>query len=204
MTLRTAYAVAFAVAILSWFAFFVPFFSRRRAKGSGKTTRAAPVSIAGIAIHGLGYTAVWMLQRTRFTPIVPLPGPLAWLPPILSVALAVASLWLANAALRTLGKEWSLEARVVEGHRLVTAGPYRLARHPIYTAMLGMLIATGIVVSHWIGLVAGVVMLSIGTWIRVRSEERLLRSEFGGAYDDYARQVPAIVPRLIPRSSLFP
>jgi len=204
MSVSVAYAIAFTVAILCQIAFFVPFFYHRRPAGSEKTTRAAPVSIVGIGIQGLGYAAMWMLERPRWTPIVALPGPLAYLPPLLAVALAAASLWMARASLHTLGKEWSLEARVVEDHRLVTAGPYRLVRHPIYSAMLGMLIATGIAVSHWIGLLSGVVILSLGTWIRVRSEERLLRTEFGAAYDDYARRVPALVPWRVPRSSNFP
>ena len=202
MSLSVAYVIAFAVAIVCQIAFFGPFLLHRRPPGSEKTTRAAPVSIAGIAIQGLGYAAMWMLERPRWTPIVPLPGVLAYLPPIVAVALATGSLWMATASLRTLGKEWSLEARVVEGHRLVTAGPYQLVRHPIYSAMLGMLIATGIGVSHWIGLLAGVVILSLGTWIRVRSEERLLRTEFGAAYDDYARRVPALIPRLFPRAGV--
>jgi protein-S-isoprenylcysteine O-methyltransferase Ste14 len=34
-----------------------------------------------------------------------------------------------------LGRQWSLEARVLEGHRLIVEGPYRYVRHPIYAAM---------------------------------------------------------------------
>jgi len=59
---------------------------------------------------------------------------------------------------------------------------------------LGMPIASARVVSHWIGLAAGVVIFAIGTAIRVRSEERLLRGQFGPDDDAYARRVPAIIP----------
>ena len=96
-----------------------------------------------------------------------------------------------------MGKQWSLEARVLKGHKLITQGPYRIVRNPIYTGMLGMLIATGLAVSHWIGLVAGMIMFAIGTFIRVRSEEKLLRETFGNEWDEYARRVPAVVPFLI-------
>ncbi len=137
-----------------------------------------------------------MLERPRFTPIVPLPGLLEAVPPLAAAVLSIVSVRLTIAAVRTLGKEWSFEARLVEGHRLVTAGPYSRVRHPIYTAMCGKLLATGLVLSHWIGLLAGVVLISIGTAIRVRSEEKLLRAQFGAEYEDYARRVPAIVPRL--------
>jgi protein-S-isoprenylcysteine O-methyltransferase Ste14 len=63
--------------------------------------------------------------------------------------------------------------------------------------MLGMLLATGLAVSHWIGLVLAVVIFAIGTLIRVRSEERLLREMFGSEFDEYTRRVPAVIPLLI-------
>jgi protein-S-isoprenylcysteine O-methyltransferase Ste14 len=67
-------------------------------------------------------------------------------------------------------------------------------RHPIYTGLLGMLIATGLAVSHWIALVAAIVIFAIGSLIRVRIEERLLRETFGARFEEYVRQVPAVIP----------
>jgi protein-S-isoprenylcysteine O-methyltransferase Ste14 len=81
---------------------------------------------------------------------------------------------------------------------LVTDGPYALVRHPIYTGMFGMLLATGLAVSRWHFLLAGAGLYWLGTVIRTRVEERLLRSAFGAAYDDYARRVPALIP--LPRA----
>ena len=60
--------------------------------------------------------------------------------------------------------------------------------------MLGMLVATGLVYSHWVAFVAAVALYGVGTAIRVRSEEKLLREQFGAAFDDYKRRVPAVVP----------
>ena len=97
-------------------------------------------------------------------------------------------------AVRVLGKEWSVTARLVEGHKLATRGPYRFMRHPIYTGMLGMLLATGLAISNWFSLLAAIVIFLIGTIIRVRSEERLLREEFGSQFEDYARRVAALLP----------
>lgn len=193
MSVRWAYIAAFAVVIAGWFV-FTALFLFRKTPPRDKAVRRERVSYLGIVIQGLGYAAIWMLERPRFSPIVPLPGALAYLPPLLAAALSISGVWMSMSALRTLGREWSLEARLVEGHRLVIEGPYRLVRHPIYSAMLGKLIATGIVVSHWIGLLAGVVLLSIGTAIRVASEEKLLRAQFGAEYEAYARRVPGIVP----------
>ena len=54
--------------------------------------------------------------------------------------------------------------------------------------------AAGRVLSHWIGLLVGLLFIAIETAIRVRSEEKLLRDRFPVEYEEYARRVPAIVP----------
>jgi protein-S-isoprenylcysteine O-methyltransferase Ste14 len=113
-----------------------------------------------------------------------------------AILAAIGSVWLITAAVKTLGKEWSLTARLVEGHKLATSGPYAYVRHPIYTGMLGMLVATGLAFSHWVALLAAVPIFFLGTIIRIRSEERLLRGAFGDQFEDYTRRVPAIVPGL--------
>ena len=93
-------------------------------------------------------------------------------------------------AIRELGKQWSLEARLVEGHKLVTMGVYSWVRHPIYTAMLGKLIATGIVISHWLVVLIAIVIFLIGTFIRTRFEERLLGDAFGEEFTKWKARVP--------------
>ena len=98
------------------------------------------------------------------------------------------------AAVKTLGKEWSITARLLEGHQLATRGPYRVVRHPIYTGMFGMLLATGLTISYWFTLIFAVALFFIGTIIRVRSEEKLLREQFGVQFDAYAERVPALLP----------
>ena len=80
---------------------------------------------------------------------------------------------------------------------LVTTGVYGVVRNPIYTGMLGMLLATGLAVSHWLGLSIAIVVFAIGTFIRVRSEEKLLREAFSAEFDEYAQRVPAVIPFLI-------
>ena len=50
--------------------------------------------------------------------------------------------------------------------------------------------------SHWMALLAAVAIFLVGTLIRIRREEKLLREAFGPEFDDYSRRVPAIVPGL--------
>jgi protein-S-isoprenylcysteine O-methyltransferase Ste14 len=89
-------------------------------------------------------------------------------------------------------------ARVIEGHELISQGPYAVVRNPIYLAMLGMLLATGLAVSRWQALVVAAMVFAVGTAIRIRTEENLLRQAFGSKFEDYARRVPAFLPRLLP------
>ena len=194
MSLREVHIAAFAVVMAGWLVFAAVFLFRKRPQAA-RTTRRERLSALGIAFQMLAYAAVWAIERPRFTPILRLPGLLQLIPPLIAAGLSIVSVAVSIASIRTLGREWSYEARLVEGHRLVTTGPYRWIRHPIYGAMLGKLLATGLVVSHWIGLLAGLVLFSVGTAIRVGSEEKLLRAQFGREYDDYARRVPAILPR---------
>jgi protein-S-isoprenylcysteine O-methyltransferase Ste14 len=191
----TVAIVVFVLVMASWLVFAGIFLTHRR-PAAAKTVRRDRRSTIGIALQGVGFFFVWLLQRPKFGPIVPMPRPVEIVIAALTIGLAAASVWLVSTAVRTLGKQWAYSARVIEGHTLVTDGPYRRVRNPIYSGMLGMLVATGLAISHWIGLVPAIVVFAIGTAIRVRVEETLLRETFGAAFDRYAERVPAVVPRL--------
>jgi len=93
-----------------------------------------------------------------------------------------------------LGRNWSGTVTLKENHELIVRGPYRLVRHPIYTAMFGKLLATNFAFGHWIGLpIAGGIFIA-GTLIRIRSEEKLLRETFGGRYEAFAQRVRSFIP----------
>ena len=177
---------------LGWAGFFL-FFAFKRQPVGQTVARRDPVSLIGILLQTVAFAAVWMLQRPlprAGTPLGAREIVLDLLAPVLSIAATVLGL----TAVRTLGEQWSLAARLIEDHQLVVRGPYRLVRHPIYSGMLGKLLAANFAFGHWLGLaVAGPIFL-IGTIIRIRSEEKLLRSRFGPAYEAYAREVPALIP----------
>lgn len=148
-------------------------------------------------MQGLSYFPVWALQRRPF--LSPFVGDLYALNVALQIAaaaIAIGCVCLTFASLRELGKQWSLEARLVEGHDLVTTGPYNLVRHPIYTAMLGKLIATGLVLSHWGVLPIALAIFLTGTFIRTRFEERLLNDAFGEKFREWKARVPGLIPLL--------
>ena len=186
--------VAADLVYLSWGGFCLAFLLRKRPPKSAVAKRD-PAARLGIVLQAAAYGMIWSLQRSSWPHVLPPPRAVEEAMAIFAVPLAMASVWLTIAAVRTLGKQWSYEARLVEGHRLIVGGPYSHMRHPIYTAMLGLLVATGLVLAHWIALVIAIVIFGIGTTIRVRAEEKLLREAFGEDFDAYARYVPAILPR---------
>jgi protein-S-isoprenylcysteine O-methyltransferase Ste14 len=110
--------------------------------------------------------------------------------------LMLLSVGLFSAAARAMGANWTIVARMREGHELVTGGVFSRLRHPIYTAMGAFLVAMAIAFGHFAGLVVAVPLFALGTWIRIREEERLLRAQFGPAYEAYAARVKRFVPGL--------
>ena len=195
MTLQFLPTLVFVIVMICWFD-FAGIFLQRKKTPSPPDQKREPGSLFGVALQGVSYAMVWGVHRTMFTPFISHSEPLALAASVLAAIAAVSSVWLIMAALKTLGKEWSLTARLVEGHQLATSGPYAHVRHPIYTGMLGMLVATGLALSHWGALLGALVVFFVGTVIRVRREEKLLRGAFGEQFEAYARRVPALLPGL--------
>lgn len=154
-------------------------------------------STVGMLLQGGSYAICFAAFRPRFSPIFPVSKSAEAFLGLFTSALALASTWFCYAAARTLGRQWALVARVIEGHELVSSGPYAVVRNPIYLAMFGMLIASGFAVSRWRALLPAVAVFLIGTAIRIRTEQNLLRATFGEEFDEYARRVPAFLPRLL-------
>ncbi|HEY8141868.1 MAG TPA: isoprenylcysteine carboxylmethyltransferase family protein [Kofleriaceae bacterium] len=183
------------VMVLGWIGFSVGFALRRR-EARGRTARRDWVSLLGIVLQMAGFGVAWSLQRQ------PLGSPFLGrgLAPqtvffVLTLLLSGWSAWAVIGAVRALGKQWSIQARVLENHELVTAGPFATVRHPIYSAMIAMLVATGFAIGDWRAVLGGLALELTGTWLRVRGEDRLLRETFGTVWEAYAARVPALVPR---------
>jgi protein-S-isoprenylcysteine O-methyltransferase Ste14 len=186
---------AFYAVIVCWWIFGLTFWLRKRPPRAREAKRDW-TSLIGLLLQAAGYVCVWSfpLRQKHFSPFASGSQVVEWGLAALTVAIAVGSVWLVNAAARRLGKQWALAARLVEGHTLIQEGPYRFVRNPIYTGMFGMLLATGLAVTQWIPLLVAIMLFIPGTYIRIRSEERLLRQAFGSEFEEYARKVPALIP----------
>ena len=182
--------------IAAWLVFAVAFAVRTRAVPA-PSRRRAPAAGLGIALQVAAVAIVWNVRR------VPVGAPILPARPMASAVLAAAAVLLAWVsvglmlwAIQTLGRQWAVAARLVDNHELITTGPYALVRNPVYVGFFGLSVATGVVATKPVALAMAIVMFLIGTIVRVRAEERLLRSEFGAAFDRYAERVPALIPRL--------
>jgi protein-S-isoprenylcysteine O-methyltransferase Ste14 len=143
------------------------------------------------------YAICFIFHRPYFSPLVAMSKTAEVAVAGFTIAIAFASEWFCFAAVHSLGKQWALVARVIDGHELIERGPYALVRNPIYLAMLGMLVAIGLAVSRWGALIAAILVFLAGNEIRIRSEEKLLREAFGAKFEDYARRVPSVFPRIL-------
>ncbi|HTP39255.1 MAG TPA: isoprenylcysteine carboxylmethyltransferase family protein [Steroidobacteraceae bacterium] len=114
----------------------------------------------------------------------------------IGAALTVAGLLFTAWARVVLGRNWSGIVTVKEGHELITSGPYRLVRHPIYTGLLLAFTGSAIARAEWCGVLA-VALVFAALWRKLRNEERWMREQFGAAYDAYSQRVSALVPGLL-------
>jgi len=80
------------------------------------------------------------------------------------------------------------------GQSVVSTGPYRYVRHPLYASMFLFFPGSALLLGSWWGLLLCPVLLGLLVW-RTALEDRMLKNELAG-YDEYARNVRY---RLIPR-----
>jgi len=168
-------------------------FAGKRAPEQGGSQRSA-WSIVGIVVQMLAFVAVG--AGPIWVALPPTSGP-ALLQALLVLAFGGITCGIFFASKRAMGRNWSLVARTRSDHELVTWGPFAYIRHPIYSALFAWVIAMAVAFGHYRGLILGIPLYWIGTMLRVVEEERLLRAEFGAAYDAYAARVKRFLPGIV-------
>ena len=177
--------------LIGWIVLCIVMLVHRRLRNEGVAERA-PGTWFGIFVQAIGFSVIWMMHRGAESlpqTVVTLMSWVADVCGLVAIALGIAAIW-------TLGRQWSVDGRVLLDHRLVQHGPYAYVRHPIYTSMFGMLLSTGLSLSSILGLAVGIIIFFAGTVIRVHYEEKLLHKRFGLAFEEYAANVPAFLPRI--------
>ena len=80
-------------------------------------------------------------------------------------------------------------------HQLVTSGPYRWVRHPLYTVGSSMFIALGMMADNWFIIALGVLAF-IAMASRTPKEEANLIEKFGDEYREYMKRTGRYFPKL--------
>ena len=122
---------------------------------------------------------------------IPLPDWLRWFGVGLGSAETVSLIWVHE----TLGRHWSTNLQLHEGHQLITDGPYRWVRHPMYTALGACFIGLGLISAGWVLaplVIGGILVLST----RIGREEQMMVEQFGQEYRDYMNRTGRFLPRL--------
>jgi protein-S-isoprenylcysteine O-methyltransferase Ste14 len=104
-------------------------------------------------------------------------------------------LWLFWRSHADLDRNWSPSLEVRRNHELVTTGIYAWMRHPMYAAIWIAALTQPLLIHNWIAGVLVIPACAALWFLRVPSEEAMMRETFGAAYDDYARRVGRLLPR---------
>ena len=152
--------------------------------------------------HLLRSQASWWLQY--YPPLVWIPFVVAYFVPLAvdlpigvrlgGLALAIASAIFAAWAMWSLGKSYGIRMDLFEGHRLVTKGPYRLTRHPMYLGIVSFHFGATLAMESLALFVITILYVIPFTALRIRAEDRVLAEGFGDDFRAFAGRVPALVP----------
>ncbi len=118
------------------------------------------------------------------------PPELRWV----GAAVAIVLIPFVVSAQRALGRNVSPTVITHEDHELVTSGPYRWVRNPLYTAGVLLFTSLGLVSASWY-LIAGAALAFALVRLRLPKEETELEARFGQEYRDYARRTGRFLPR---------
>jgi protein-S-isoprenylcysteine O-methyltransferase Ste14 len=116
-----------------------------------------------------------------------IPGlPIAWLGATL-VALGVVLSVTAAMLFRREGTE--INPTSSTNKKLVTSGPFRLTRNPMYLALVAASTGIAIWIGSWPMLLAPIATFATANWVHIPFEEAKMRRQFGATFDDYSRKV---------------
>ena len=120
-------------------------------------------------------------------------------PESLAIVLLADMLLLAGIILRIwaivhLGKLFTVDVGIQQGHRVVQDGPYRFVRHPSYSGSMIALIGMACLTFNWLGFLVIIVSSLTAYSIRISAEEKMLLQNLGEDYRRYAARTKRLIP----------
>ena len=162
----------------------------------GRHEEPAPVRI-GLSLSGLlgfgGLLAYFFWPSLLAPTMLAVPVGVRWIGVALLATSTLATYWI----FRSLGSNVTRTVLTRDGATLVTSGPYRFVRHPLYTNGALAFTALSLATTSWwfaASVALGMALLAV----RTRQEEAHLSARFGAAWSDYAATTGRFLPRLRP------
>jgi protein-S-isoprenylcysteine O-methyltransferase Ste14 len=192
---ETWFRVAVAAGLLSVAVMGAYFRIRNRPRGE-TIDRMQEGLLILIGLRLLGLTGVTALAAYAARPgwmawsQLPLPDAVRWLGAPVGVCGWLLMLWM----FRHLGTNITDTVVTRKEHTLVTTGPYRWIRHPLYCAMLLLVAGASLLSANWFVPLVGAATFTLLV-IRTGKEEANLLARFGDAYRDYMSRTGRFLPR---------
>ncbi len=123
---------------------------------------------------------------------ISLPLWVRWLGAGLGLA-CIAMVWW---VLYSIGANISETVLTKQNHQLITKGPYRWVRHPLYSVGLLEIFALGLLASNWFMLVFWVIGIGVFRYVVIPKEEANLLAAFANDYRNYQKRTGALMPLL--------
>ena len=157
-------------------------------------------SIAALTTLIFGAEYLFFPGTFRFTYVLDYPLWLRWL----GVVMLIVGLIIFFQAHYHLGRNFYSLVAVKEEQKLVTSGPYRWIRHPIYTGYILTYLAGGLIASNLVLTFVPVIFFSLMIVNRIPREEAVMREEFGQDYLDFEARTGRLLPRFCTRTPYVP
>jgi protein-S-isoprenylcysteine O-methyltransferase Ste14 len=116
---------------------------------------------------------------------------------IFGIVTGIASDLLVVWILVSLGKNISAALKIRENQRLVTEGPYRYVRHPLYSAGIPLFFSIALISANWFLGLIGIGFQLFVMLVRTPMEEKMLLEHFGEEYRSYMKKTGAYFPRIM-------
>ena len=114
----------------------------------------------------------------------------------IGLGLAIVSFPLSIWVHRSLGIYWFQNLQLRGRHKLITDGPYRWIRHPMYLSFSLLMIGLILLSANWMIMLLFVLELS-AVYARIGEEENMMKEQFGTEYDEYIKRTGRLILRLI-------
>lgn len=166
--------------------------SKPTVRQQGPQSRFFQIAIQVVGLWMIFGSPVWLRGTALADRLFPADSGIA----VCGLSLTLAGMLFCGWARWTIGRNWSGTVTLKQDHELIRNGPYRVVRHPIYTGLIFAALGTAIVFLR-AECLAGVLLIALGFWLKLRVEEQFMLEQFGEEYARYRNRVRALIPFVI-------